>query len=147
MLLEPAHAEGTRVVHLTHTTLVVEALCGEPADLHGEPDLAVLCDDCLEHARALGFPETAAWCCEGLALVAAELGHDVRAARLLGAGESLRRAGGGVVQPAEAAVREAALATISRTLPMEQVQAALDAGRSLSLDEAATEAIGTQAAM
>jgi hypothetical protein len=54
MLLEPAHAEGTRVVHLTHTTLVVEALCGEPVALHGEPDLAVLCDECLEHACALG---------------------------------------------------------------------------------------------
>ena len=54
MVLEPAHAEGTRVVHLTHTTLVVEALCGEQAELHGEPDLAVLCDECLEHARALG---------------------------------------------------------------------------------------------
>jgi hypothetical protein len=54
MLLEPAHAEGTRVVHLTHTTLVVEALCGEVADLHGEPDLAVLCNECLEHARAFG---------------------------------------------------------------------------------------------
>ena len=55
MLLEPGYAEGTRVVHLTHTTLVVEALCGEPAGLHGEPDLAVLCDECLEHARALGI--------------------------------------------------------------------------------------------
>jgi hypothetical protein len=98
--------------------------------------------EAVEHARALGFPETAAWCCEGLALVAAELGQDVRAARLLGAGESLRRAGGGVVQPAEAATREAALATIERTLPMERVQAELDAGRALSLDEAATEAIG-----
>ncbi len=54
MLLEPAHAEGTRVVHLTHTTLVVEALCGEVADLHGEPDLPVLCEACLEHARHLG---------------------------------------------------------------------------------------------
>ena len=54
MLLEPAHAEGTRVVHLTHTTLVVEALCGEVVDLHGEPDLAILCDACLEHAGALG---------------------------------------------------------------------------------------------
>ena len=54
MLLEPGYAEGTRVVHLTHTTLVVEALCGEQAELHGEPDLAVLCDECLEHARALG---------------------------------------------------------------------------------------------
>ena len=38
MLLEPGYAEGTRVVHLTHTTLVVEALCGEQAELHGEPD-------------------------------------------------------------------------------------------------------------
>ena len=103
--------------------------------------------EAVEHARALGFPETAAWCCEGLALVAAELGDDVRAARLLGAGESLRRAGGGIVQPAEAAARETALATIHGALPTEQVQAALDAGRGLSLDEAATEAIGTPHAM
>ena len=103
--------------------------------------------EAVEHSRALGFPETAAWCCEGLALVAAELGDVVRAARLLGAGESLRRAGGGVVQPAEAAAREAALATINRALPVEQVQAALEAGRGLSLDEAATEAIGTPRAM
>jgi non-specific serine/threonine protein kinase len=103
--------------------------------------------EAVEHARALAFPETAAWCCEGLALVAAELGDDVRAARLLGAGETLRRAGGGIVQPAEAAAREAALVTIHRTLPKEQVQAALDAGRGFSLDEAATEAIGTPRAM
>ena len=101
--------------------------------------------EAMEHARALGFPETAAWCCEGLALVAAELGDVVRAARLLGAGESLRRAGGGVVQPAEAAAREAALATIHRALPVEQVQAALEAGRGLSLDDAATEVIGRPA--
>ena len=101
----------------------------------------------MEHARALGFPETAAWCCEGLALVAAELGDVVRAARLLGAGESLRRAGGGVVQPAEAAAREAAMATIHRSLPVEQVQAALEAGRGLSLDDAATEAMGSPHAM
>ena len=103
--------------------------------------------EAVEHARALGFPETAAWCCEGLALVAAERGDVVRAARLLGAGESLRRAGGGVVQPAEAAAREAALATIHRALPVEQVQAALEAGRGLSLDDAATEAMGAPRAM
>lgn len=54
MVLEPAHAEGTQVVHLTHTTLVVEALCGEQTGLHGEPDLPVFCDECLELARALG---------------------------------------------------------------------------------------------
>jgi predicted ATPase/DNA-binding SARP family transcriptional activator len=96
--------------------------------------------EAMEHARSLGFPETAAWCCEGLALVAAELGDVVRAARLLGAGESLRRAGGGVVQPAEAAVREAAMAMVHRALPAEQVEALLEAGRGLSLDDAATEA-------
>jgi tetratricopeptide (TPR) repeat protein len=103
--------------------------------------------EAVAHARALGFPETAAWCCEGLALVAAELGDVVRAARLLGAGESLRRAGGGVVQPAEAAAREATLATIRRALPVEEVEAALEAGRGLSLDDAATEAMGTPRAM
>jgi non-specific serine/threonine protein kinase len=103
--------------------------------------------EAVEHARGLGFPETAAWCCEGLALVAAERGDVVRAARLLGAGESLRRAGGGVVQPAEAAVREAAMATIHRALPLEQVQAALEAGSGLSLEDAATEAVHTPRAM
>ena len=96
--------------------------------------------EAVEHARALGFPETAAWCCEGLALVAAERRDVVRAARLIGAGESLRRAGGGIVQPAEAAVRQAAMAAIERGLPVEQVQAALAAGRALSLEDAATEA-------
>ncbi len=103
--------------------------------------------EAMEHARALGFPETAAWCCEGLALVAAERGDVVRAARLLGAGESLRREGGGVVQPAEAAAREAALATIHGALPVEQVQAALEAGRGLGLDDAATEVMGAPRAM
>jgi hypothetical protein len=52
MLLQPAHLAGTRIVHVTHTTLVVEALCGEAVDLHGEPDLPVICGDCLELARA-----------------------------------------------------------------------------------------------
>jgi predicted ATPase len=98
--------------------------------------------EALEHARALGFPEPAGWCCEGLALVAAEHGDATRAARLLGAGESLRHAGGGVVQPAEAAAREAALTAIKRALPAVQVDAALEAGRALSLDEAVKEAMG-----
>jgi predicted ATPase len=103
--------------------------------------------EAVEHTRALGFPETAAWCCDGLALVAAERGHVLRAARLLGAGESLRRAGGGVVQPAEAAARASALATIHGALAEEQVEAALQAGRSLSLDEAAAEAKDTSCPM
>lgn len=100
--------------------------------------------EALQNARSLGFPETVAWCCEGLALVAAETGDFSRAARLLGAGESLRRTGGGVIQPAEAAAREVAMARIQRTLPVDQMQAALEAGARLGLDEAAAEATATR---
>jgi len=103
--------------------------------------------EALGHAHALGFPETAAWCCEGLALVSAERGDPVRAARLLGAGESLRRTSGGVVQPAEGAAREAALVTIREALAAEQLQAALEDGRRLSLEEAAADALGTPGRM
>ena len=119
------------------------------ADAHERrlDDAAEHLAEAVMHARALGFPETAAWCCEGLALVAAERGDAVRAARLLGAGESLRRAGGGVIQPAEVAAREAALATIQQALPVDEVEAALEAGRGLSLDDAATEAVGTLRSM
>jgi tetratricopeptide (TPR) repeat protein len=101
--------------------------------------------EAMEHARALGFAETGAWCCEGLALVSAELGDVTRAARLLGAAESLRRSGGGVVQPADAAAREAAVVTIRRTLPADALEAELEAGRSLDLDAAAREAAAVPA--
>jgi hypothetical protein len=101
----------------------------------------------LGHAQSLGFPETAAWCCEGLAVVAAERGDPARGARLLGAGEALRQAGGGVVQPAEAAVRETALATIRLALSDDQLEAETESGRRLSLDEAVAEAAATPRAM
>jgi predicted ATPase/DNA-binding SARP family transcriptional activator len=96
--------------------------------------------EALEHARAIGFPEAAAWCCEGLALVVAEQGDPVCAARMLGAAESLRRAAGAVVQPADGAAREAAAAIIERSLPGEEVEVLLDQGRALSLEEAAAAA-------
>jgi tetratricopeptide (TPR) repeat protein len=96
--------------------------------------------EALEHARAIGFPEAAAWCCEGLALVVAGQGDPVCAARMLGAAESLRRAAGAVVQPADGAAREAAAAIIERSLPGEEVEVLLDQGRALSLEEAAAAA-------
>ncbi len=40
------HTEGSRIVHLTARSFLVEALCGEPVDLDGEPDIAVICEDC-----------------------------------------------------------------------------------------------------
>ena len=54
MLLGACHIAGTRTLHLSHTTLVAEALCGIEADHHGEPDLATICQECLEHAVSLG---------------------------------------------------------------------------------------------
>ena len=40
------HTEGSRIVHLTAHSFDVEALCGEPVHLDGEPDIAVICEDC-----------------------------------------------------------------------------------------------------
>ena len=50
MRLCPGHVDGDRTVHLTHTTLVHEALCGAVVDCDGEPAGGTLCLDCLEHA-------------------------------------------------------------------------------------------------
>lgn len=120
---------------------IVLARTGMAAALDGRPEAATArLGDALEHARLLGFPDTAAWCCEGLALVAAERGEADRAARLLGAGESLRRAGGGVAQPAEARAREAALTSLRRTLVETDLEAAREIGRGYDLATAAREA-------
>ena len=97
--------------------------------------------EAMRHARDLGFPDTAAWCCEGLALIAAGRGDFLRAARLLGAGESLRRSGGSVVQPAEAMARAATLTALRHAIPEKDLQVAIEGGRGLGLDAATTEAL------
>jgi hypothetical protein len=49
------------VVHLTRTSLVGDALCGqEPIGFHGEPELAVICEECDRLGRELGG-EPADW--------------------------------------------------------------------------------------
>ena len=53
-MFHPAHVDGSRVVHLTRTTLLVEALCGEIVALDGRPDPAVICDECDLLAREAG---------------------------------------------------------------------------------------------
>lgn len=58
-VFHPAHVDGSRIVHLTRTTLLVEALCGETIVFDGHPDLAVICEECDLLAReAGGDPET-----------------------------------------------------------------------------------------
>jgi hypothetical protein len=61
MRFEPGFCAGSAVVHLTHTTLVSDALCGcEPVAFDGEPELAVICDECDRIASELGG-DRAAW--------------------------------------------------------------------------------------
>jgi predicted ATPase/DNA-binding SARP family transcriptional activator len=127
--------------------LVLARLGIAAAHEHRLDEAAQHLTEAVRHARSLGFPDTAAWCCEGLALVAAHRGDYGRAARLLGAGESLRRAAGSAVQPAEAAAREATMSALDRALTGEQLQAALEAGRGLNLDDATSEALTAARAM
>lgn len=52
MRLTPGYVDGAWTVHLTHTSLVHEALCGAVVDCDGEPDGARICLECAERARA-----------------------------------------------------------------------------------------------
>jgi hypothetical protein len=59
MELYAAHVDGSRTVHLTARSFLVESLCGESVSLDGEPDVAVICDECDRLAReAGGDPES-----------------------------------------------------------------------------------------
>jgi hypothetical protein len=48
------HVETSMTVHLTQSSFLTEALCGEPVELDGEPDLAVICEDCDRFACEAG---------------------------------------------------------------------------------------------
>jgi predicted ATPase/DNA-binding SARP family transcriptional activator len=148
-----ARHAGGRALELFRTTCdqegmaLVLARLGLAAVHEGRlREAATQLDKALQCVNLLGFAETGAWCCEGLALVAASSGEPLVAARLLGAAETLRQVGGGVIQPAEAAAREQALAAIAHGLPDHELAAALEAGRRLSLDAAAAEARAVAAA-
>ena len=53
MRIEAGFAVGS-VVHLTHTRLVGDALCGAEVTHLGFPDLAVICEECDQLAVAAG---------------------------------------------------------------------------------------------
>lgn len=48
------HTEGSRIVHLTVRSFLVEALCGAPVEMDGEPDIAVICEECDRLGREAG---------------------------------------------------------------------------------------------
>jgi predicted ATPase/DNA-binding SARP family transcriptional activator len=98
-----------------------------------------LCEG-LEHAGTLRFREIGGACSLALALVAARWGDAVLAARLVGAGDELRGSLGASQIHAWPGLREAALTAIMETLRDDELQAELERGRRLTLDEVAEEA-------
>ena len=54
MRFQTGFADGSAIVHLTHTTLVADALCGAGVAFTGTPDLGILCEDCDRLAAAAG---------------------------------------------------------------------------------------------
>jgi hypothetical protein len=103
-------------------------------------DARALLVEAIELTCVLGFGPFGARCCDGLAFVAAASGDAARSARLLGAGEAMRRAAGAYRMPAEAAARGDALAAIREMLSEHAIEDELERGSHLTLDEAAEEA-------
>ena len=101
----------------------------------------------LEHVRRIGFAHVGAICADGLALVCAARGDNGRAARLLGAADTLRRVSGDIVPPAPERARTATLTAIREALPDNSLDAELERGRRLSLDALADEARGVPVAV
>jgi predicted ATPase/DNA-binding SARP family transcriptional activator len=142
-----ARDAGERALELFHAVDDREGMAlalgrlGMTAVHDGRPDEgAARLLEALDHIELLGFADPGAWCCDGLALVAGASDDAARAARLLGAAEMLRRAGGGILQPAEAAARAAALNAIRETSHESEIEAQLERGRRLSFGEAMAEA-------
>jgi predicted ATPase/DNA-binding SARP family transcriptional activator len=103
--------------------------------------------EALEHVLAAGFLGFGPACADGLALVAAERGDVARAARLLGAADTLRRLSDATVRPIEEGARAAALSAAGAALRPEELEAELERGRRLSLDALADEARGVPVAV
>ena len=61
MAFQPGYLGEERIVHLTITTLVAEALCGTTVDADGEPDLPLLCEECDRLATAAAGPSNVTW--------------------------------------------------------------------------------------
>ena len=98
--------------------------------------------EALEHATTLGFPGIGAVCCYGLAAVSVDWGQPVRAARLLGAAEALRRASGSLLLPSEAVARDDAFAAIRQALSDEAIRIAMNDGSRPRMERALADAAG-----
>ncbi len=116
-----------------HTLLMLGrvALSGhqyQQADSHYKDSLAI-CQD-------LGEKEGIALALEGLAGIAAALGQDTSAARLLGTAETLRDTTGFALSPIDCAFNERTLASVRARLGEHVFHTERDEGRALTLEQA-----------
>jgi hypothetical protein len=94
----------------------------------------------LDRARIIRHPLMVGSALYGLAGVAAAFGQPGAGARLLGAAEGIVSSLGTPMYPGDRLVHERALAALTVTLGHEQLAAAREAGRGLTLEAAIAEA-------
>ena len=101
---------------------------------------AALYAESLDRARILRHPLLVGSSLHGLAGVAAASGQPEAGARLLGAAEGIAASLGAPAYPRDQPVRARALAALTAALGEEQLAAAREAGRALTLEAAIAEA-------
>jgi predicted ATPase/DNA-binding SARP family transcriptional activator len=93
---------------------------------------------------ALRYPECLVVGLEGLAGLDAEHGDPLRAARLMGAAECLLETSGYALESGEQELHERTLAAVRARLDRDEFKKAWSEGRSLSLEDAAADALESE---
>ncbi|MGH2355883.1 MAG: hypothetical protein ACRDJN_30100, partial [Chloroflexota bacterium] len=101
----------------------------------------------LGRSRHLHLPLLTGTVLHGLAGVAAASGQPEAGARLLGAAEGILAAVGAPMHPRDRPVLERALGALTTSLQPEQLAAAREAGRTLTVEAAIAEAEAVAAAV
>jgi tetratricopeptide (TPR) repeat protein len=108
-------------------------------------DALELLQESLEVSRELGYREMIAYGLEGWAELDAALGHDERAARMLGAADALFEELGVALQKDDRETYDRVVEELRERLGEDALGAARLAGRTLGLEEAIEEAFGSRA--
>jgi tetratricopeptide (TPR) repeat protein len=115
---------------------------GECSCLEGDHAGARACyEESLALCRELEYSQAIAACLEGLAELHGAQGGLVRAARLIGAAATLREATATCLKPPVRAVRERHVAAVRAALGEDAFAVALEAGRTMSIEEACADAL------
>jgi predicted ATPase/DNA-binding CsgD family transcriptional regulator len=125
---------------LTHDLAYVAQAERDPAGA------AALFEVSLTIFQKLGNARGVASCLAGLAGIAVWRGAPERAARLYGAADSARQAGGGVVEPTDRAIHDGGLAQARTALGVAAFATAWEAGRSAPTCQMVAEALADYAA-